>query len=548
MGLALRPYQEQAVEAVFDEWSQGRDRTLVCQATGTGKTVVFATVAGRLAAQGKRTLVIAHRGELLDQAEAKIKSVTGLACAREQAESTSVGTFNAVTVGSVQTLSRDSRLAKFAQDRFDAIVIDEAHHALSDSYKKVLDHFRRAKVLGVTATADRADRRDLSEVFDSIAYEYGLAKAVKDGYLAPIKALSVPLDIDISEVDVQSGDFAAGQLGDALAPYLDSIASYIAENFSDRKTVIFLPLVRTAQAMRDKLLEKGIAAAEVDGDSPDRDQVLLDFAQDRYTVLCNSMLLTEGWDCPSVDCVCVLRPTKSRPLYAQMVGRGTRLCPERGKDHLLVLDFLWQTERMDLCRPASLLNVDQDISSRMQKKLEDAPLEAQDLMEAQDEAEEDAARDREAALAEKLAACRKKKARLVDPLQFEISICDLDLSTYEPSFAWEAEEATQAQAQTLEKFGINPDGMCKGKAKATIDKLIQRSQAGMATPKQVRQLERHGFLHPGTWTFDQANKVMGILAANRWRVPVWINPPTYDPNAIADTPINDMGMVVINHG
>ena len=290
-----------------------------------GKTICFAKVAERVATQGKRTLILAHRGELLDQARDKIAKVTGLACSVEKAGETSIGTWESITVGSVQTLMRDNRLNAMDPDRFGAIVVDEAHHAASDSYRKVLDHFTGANVLGVTATPDRADRKNLGTVFDSLAYEYTLPAAIREGYLCPIKAQTIPLNINISGVSTQSGDYAVGELGDALEPYLEAIADAMATECAERKTVVFLPLVRTAKRFRDILIEHGLRAVEVDGQSEDRAEILQDFQDGRYDVLCNSMLLTEGWDCPSVDCIVVLRATKSRALYCQMVGRGTRL-------------------------------------------------------------------------------------------------------------------------------------------------------------------------------------------------------------------------------
>ena len=159
----LRPYQEEARRAVEREWDEGRAKTLLVLPTGCGKTIVFAMVAKDVVDGGGRVLVLAHRGELLDQAADKIGKATGLGCSVEKAERTSVGEWFRVTVGSVQTMMRPSRLDRFPRDWFDAIIVDEAHHALSASYQAVLDHFDAADVLGVTATPDRGDRRDRSE-------------------------------------------------------------------------------------------------------------------------------------------------------------------------------------------------------------------------------------------------------------------------------------------------------------------------------------------------------------------------------------------------
>ena len=339
--MTLRPYQQEAHDAILSKWDAGTDKLLLVLPTGTGKTIVFAAVTNDRVRQGSRVLILAHRGELLDQAADKLQKSTGLGSAVEKAESSCFGSWFRVVVGSVQTLMRESRLKQFPADYFSTIIIDEAHHSVSDSYQKVLQHFPKAKVLGVTATPDRGDMKDLGTYFEQIAYEYTLPKAIKEGYLSPIKALTIPLKIDISEVGVSAGDFKAGEIGSALDPYLEQIATEMEKYCRNKKTVVFLPLIATSQKFRDILIEHGFEAAEVNGNSEDRKEILQDFDKGRYNVLCNSMLLTEGWDCPSVDCIIVLRPTKVRSLYSQMVGRGTRLFP--GKDHLLLLDFLGST-------------------------------------------------------------------------------------------------------------------------------------------------------------------------------------------------------------
>ena len=334
----LRPYQTEAKQAVFSEWEKGNKRTLVVLPTGTGKTIVFSKIAEQCVREGERVLILAHRGELLDQASDKIFNSTGLRCAVEKAEESCIGSWYRIVVGSVQSLMREKRLNRFPPNYFDKIVVDEAHHCISDGYQRVLQHFENSCVLGVTATPDRGDMRNLGTYFDSLAYEYTLPRAIKDGYLSPIKALTIPLKLDLSNVTMQNGDFKAADLGNALDPYLYQIADEMLKNCLDRKTVVFLPLIKTSQKFRDILNEKGFRAAEVNGESLDRAEILAAFDRGEYNVLCNSMLLTEGWDCPSVDCVVVLRPTKVRSLYSQMVGRGTRLFP--GKDNLLLLAFL----------------------------------------------------------------------------------------------------------------------------------------------------------------------------------------------------------------
>ena len=537
---SLRPYQQAARDSIHAQWEQGRLRTLLVLPTGTGKTIVFASVAADQVRAGDRVLILAHRGELLEQAADKLQRSTGLVSAVEKAESTCLNSWFRVVVGSVQTLQRPARLERFPRDYFGTIIIDEAHHAITDGYRRILDYFENVKVLGVTATPDRGDMRNLGEVFDSLAYEYKLTDAIKEGYLCKIMAQTIPLKLDISGVALSGGDYAVGELGTALDPYLEQIAAEMAQRCKGRKTVVFLPLIKTSQKFRDLLNAQGFRAAEVNGQSADRKEVLADFDTGKYNVLCNSMLLTEGWDCPSVDCVVVLRPTKVRSLYSQMVGRGTRLA--EGKTDLLLLDFLWMTDKHELCRPADLVCEDRAVARQMTENLAGTGC-PEDIEEAAAQASEDVVAQREEALAKQLAEQRRKKAKLVDPLQYEISIQAEDLSGYVPAFGWEAGPPTEQQTTALEKLGILPDAVeSAGKAALLLDRLHKRQTEGLTTPKQIRLLERYGFRHVGSWSFDAASRMINRIAAGGWRgVPKGVDPRTYTPAAeppAADSPFD----------
>ena len=536
MGQELRPYQQQARDRIHAEWDAGHTRTLLVLPTGTGKTIVFASVAADQVRAGDRVLILAHRGELLEQAADKLQRSTGLVSAVEKAESTCLDSWFRVVVGSVQTLQRTARLERFPQDYFGTIIIDEAHHAITDGYRRILDYFSGAKVLGVTATPDRGDMRNLGEVFDSLAFEYKLTDAIKEGYLCKIMAQTIPLQLDITSVTMSGGDYAVGDLGTALDPYLEQIAAEMARRCKSRKTVVFLPLIKTSQKFRDLLNAHGFRAAEVNGQSDDRRQVLADFDAGKYNVLCNSMLLTEGWDCPSVDCVVVLRPTKVRSLYSQMVGRGTRLSP--GKTDLLLLDFLWMTDKHELCRPADLVCEDRTVARQMTEHLAETGC-PEDIEEVAAQASEDVVAQREEALAKQLEEQRRKKAKLVDPLQYEMSIQAEDLAGYVPAFGWEAGPPSEQQTAALEKLGILPDAVeSAGKAALLLDRLNKRRDEGLTTPKQIRCLEKYGFQHVGTWSFEAARHMIDRIAAQGWRgVPKGVNPRTYTP--VAEPPAAD---------
>lgn len=484
----------------------------------------------RCVENGERVLVLAHRSELLDQASDKLQKTTGLQTALEKAQSTSVGTWNRVVVASVQTLQQEKRLSQFSKDYFNTIVIDEAHHSVTGGYQTIIKYFDKAKILGVTATADRADNRKLGEVFQSVAYEYSLATAIRKGYLSKIMVQTIPLEIDLKGIEVQAGDYSASSVGTALDPYLDQIADKMMEYCKGRKTLVFLPLIATSKKFTQLLIRRGFRAHEVNGQSEDREEAKEKFAKGEYDVICNSMLWTEGFDEPSIDCVIMLRPTKVRSLYAQAVGRGTRLF--NGKKELLILDFLWLTDRLDLCRPANIICRTPDVAKKMTDNINESG-ELVDLLEAETQAESDVVTEREEALARELEAMRKKKSRLVDPLQYEMSIQDKDLINYVPQLGWECLPPTEKQIKTLSEYGISFDMIeTQGKANLLLNKIANRRSAGLSSPKQIRLLERYGFKHVGMWTMDEANKMISRISYSGWRVPQGLNPSTYLPSSL----------------
>ena len=492
----LRPYQKDAIAAIRNEWTkEGRKRTLLVLPTGCGKTVVFNEIA-RQEAPG--VLILAHRDELIEQARQKYGDVTGKIKASEN-------TILPVTVGSVQTMSRRN----YDPDLFSTIIVDEAHHSLSPSYQNILRQFPLAKVLGVTATADRSDKKNLGQYFESVAFQYPLKRAVAEGWLSKISARTIPINIDFSNVKVSVGDFEVNSIAETLEPYLPEIAKAIVEYASDRKTVVFLPLVHIAQEFRDVLIEAGLDAREVNGQSEDRKETLDWFDKaGPGSVLCNAMLLTEGWDCPSVDCVVVLRPTKIRSLYTQMIGRGTRLSP--GKRDLLILDFLWLCHKHNLCKPAVLVTDQEEDIRTVTKKSESEEI---DLFGALTDAEE----QRKNRLAEELRKQKRKESKLINPLELFDLLDDIGLADYEPTMKWEEDDATEKQIKTLDNFGIDTDGMTKGYASQILNVLIGRSKSGMATVKQIKTLRRRGFDHPETMTKQQASDCLSYMAAHEWK-------------------------------
>lgn len=531
--IELRPYQREAKVKILEAWDHGYRRVLLVLPTGCGKTIVFASVIGDMVKRGHRVLVIAHREELLSQAKAKIKAAVGLDSALEKGKSHALGSELKITVASIASLSNDARLSKHPHDYYDCIVVDEAHHCLAPTYRKILKYFGKAYVLGVTATPDRGDMQNLGKFFDKKAYEYTLEQAIREGYLSPIKAKMIPLKLDISKVSVTTGDYDSGQLGNAIEPYLEAVAAQMKKHCKTRRSVVFLPLVRTSKKLCAILNRIGFKAVQIDGQTKNRAEVLADFEAGKYNVICNSMLLTEGWDCPRVNCIIVLRPTRSRSLYQQMVGRGMRLAPR--KKNLLLLDFLWHTEKFDLCKPSSLISRDEVIAKKVDEMLAKMMVEGEelDLIEAETKVEEEIIAAREASLAKELAAMRLKRGQTVDVIRFALAIGAESILNYAPAFAWEKDPPTERQLERLQKAGIEIDGITsKGQANVIIEMLGYRTRAGLSTPKQISNLERKGFRRVGLWTKAEAGEMLSEIQDNGWRVPYWIDPETYAPERI----------------
>jgi len=312
----------------------------------TGKTVVFAHLVGQPWVGGKRVLVLAHRGELLKQAMNKIRRVNpGLTCEIEQAELRAGGA--QVVVASVPTLQR-KRLAALDPKEFGLIVIDEAHHATAPSYRAILSHFgadtpeAAVPVAGFTATPGRSDGVGLSAVFEEIAYEMDLPTAIEDRWLVPLVGHSVRTEGNLRGVKTRLGDFEQ----DALARAVNTddrngriVAGWRKLAMDRTRTVVFAVDVAHAHSLVDTFRRTGVACEALDGETPkdERAAILERLSTGETRVLANCMVLTEGFDEPAVDCVIVARPTRSKLLYTQMVGRGSRLCPP-DKHDCLVLD------------------------------------------------------------------------------------------------------------------------------------------------------------------------------------------------------------------
>lgn len=505
--MQLRPYQIDTCDRIRAGWDEF-SKQLIVLPTGAGKTIVSAFVAQEHVAVGMRVLFLAHREELLLQTIDKFQRAAGLRCELEKAEHHASRECQ-VVVGSVQTFM--ARGYNWDADHFGLVIVDEAHHVMADSYRRVLDMFPNARLLGITATPDRADCRNLGGVFQNIAAEVQLFDLIRDGYLSPITLKSIPLKIDLNGVKSLAGDFAADDLGTRLEPMLGEIARAIALHASFRRVLCFLPLIATSQKFVAECRNVGLSAEHVDGMSSDRREKLDRFAAGEFDLLSNAMLLTEGFDDPGIDCVCVLRPTRSRPLYSQMVGRGTRIAPT--KENLLLLDFLWMHQRHKLVRPSALIaHTDEEAESITQvaeEKSAGGPVEELELEGLASEA----TAKREQALAKKLAENKGKSATVLTAEEFALQHHNMEAAEFEPVMEWERQAITEKQAWALKRAKIDLQTVRgKGHASKLISLIKSDQRVLLATPGQRYAMRKAG--HPN-WSHATVAEARQFFASLR---------------------------------
>jgi superfamily II DNA or RNA helicase len=507
----LRPYQRTAVTRIREELAATRS-TLLVMATGLGKTQTFGALAAHWPG---RVLVLAHRDELIQQAQRRLQDMAGEYVDLEQASFRAGG--SRIVVGSVQTLCRQARLERFRPDAFSLIVVDEAHHAIAPTYRRILGHFSGAKVLGVTATPDRADERAMGQVFDTVAYVRDIRDGIADGYLCPLKVRQVDVEaIDLSAVGTVAGDLNQGELDAVMAveEALHGVARPTIEHAGDRRAIVFSTSVANAHRLAEVFNRyKPDSARAVDGttDFDVRRRLLREHQEGRFQFLCNVGVLTEGYDDPGVSCVVMARPTKSRALYAQMIGRGLRIAP--GKADCLAIDIAGNSGRHALVTAIDILagTYDDEVVAKAKKKAADNP--GMDASEALAEAAREVEADRERAAKKRAAIKAKVKhtSREIDPFAF--------FGLHNPEHDSWAEryrnDPTVAQVETLKKLGIDDAGLTKAQASKLIDAASKRRAAGFASMRQVRMLAKLGIQAPERLSSGVASRLCGAVFQNK---------------------------------
>jgi superfamily II DNA or RNA helicase len=388
--LPLRDYQKDAIDALERDWRERLVRLGVVMATGSGKTVIFAHLISKQHERPdhKRSLVLVHRDELVNQAVDKLTQIAPhLSIGIVKAERDEVDA--EVVVASVQTLARAHRLVRIRD--VGLVIVDEVHHVVADTYQRVIEAlgcFNGTRLAGFTATMARSDTRRLGTTIEKVSYSRDIVDLILDGYLVPVSGRKIEVGgLDLSEVRMTHGDFAEGALGEALedAGAGQVIARAYVEHASDRAGILFAPTVSSAHQMASDLNEAGISTETVWGAMPleDRRLTLKRFSAGEIQVLCNAMVLTEGYDAPHVSCAVIARPTASAPLYVQQVGRILR--PHPGKTDALVLDVVGASTRHRLANLSDLSVYTRDRKEHLEPKDNESILSLVERIDERDE-------------------------------------------------------------------------------------------------------------------------------------------------------------------
>lgn len=517
----LRDYQIDAVDSVEKQLETHRS-TMIVMATGLGKTQIFCELARRTAG---KVLILAHRAELVDQAKHRIDELTNEWAAVDRAGEVA-NTDARIVVGSIQTVQRDSRMKRYPPDHFSLIIADENHHYVSKTFKRPLEYFSKAKILGVTATPDRLDKRGLGEIFQSVAYRMDILDGITKGWLVPIRGHVIRVEeVDLSDVGKVGSDLNQGELDLTILKACEGIIQKTMEMAEDKQTIIFFPGVASAEFAANRInhLKPGSAAfVGAKTESYLRGNIVHQFKTGKIQYLCNCQVATEGFDAPSVSVIACARPTLSRALYTQMVGRGVRpwgmpegLCEAERKGYIMssskpechILDFVGNSGKYSLMSPADVLGNGRytDVEIQYAKKIvdeEEQPKEDQaELLErAREELKKLAEVDR-----------LKVRARIEQFDPFAVLHLDGNFNHVEFGF----EPMTPGQKGALSNFGVPRSatlGYSKRRAKKVLDALFQRKRLKLATFRQLQTLEKFGLRNPNI-SFFRASKALDVIAA-----------------------------------
>ena len=527
MSSPLRPYQEEAIRNALSTLESGRS-TLLVLATGLGKTVIFSFIAKEYVGE-RGVLILESAQELVEQTALQVQRWTGLTVGIEMGERSCAGRIGRppIVVASVPSLCQPARLEEYEPEAFSLVIVDEAHHALSSSHRAILDHFSSAKVLGVTATPDRHDRQALGQVFETVPFSFTIEDGIRGGWLAPVRQMRVVVEsLDFSKVrSTTAGDLNEQDLERILLEeqHLHAVAAPTLQHAGNRRTLVFATSVAHAHQLAKVMNRLRPESAEaIDGTASHelRRTVLRQFRSGERQFLVNCGMYLEGFDEPSISCVAVARPTESRALYSQMVGRGTRLSPETGKSDLLVLDFVGNAGKHQLVSALDILGGEIDPRVRAAAQLAaDGGVPVLDALaqaRAQVDAEEVRLRERALDEEQRRGVVGKVHSRL-EEISTGFVFYGFDPKTTPRNGA----DMSDKQRSALRSFGFTDAqlaGLDRAQASALLEKAIARITGHLCSQKQARFLATHG-IDARKMTFLGAKRVIAAIAKNGWKAP-----------------------------
>jgi superfamily II DNA or RNA helicase len=526
----LRPYQEEARSAILRTW--GTNRSHICVvATGGGKNMIAAgTTQSLLKNGGAKVLFLANRNELISQPIATFRDQTGIVPAIEKAES-KASLNSELVIASVQTLSRAARLERFPLNHFTHIWADEAHLSAADSWKRIFQRFPAARIAGLTATPFRSDNKSLSDIFETESFRADLFSLVDRGWLVdPDHVDKLSTAISLAEVRVRKTvtgyDYDPNDAADAIEPWFEEIAKEIRDRHSARRILAFLPLIVSSQKFVAACLKVGLHAVHIDGDDPEREEKIAAFRDGKITLLSNSNLLHTGLDFPSCDTTLCLRPTRSKVLYAQIVGRSTRALPgvldglESDEERLAaiaaspkpkayILDPLWMSVEHDLCTPAFLIARDQADAEAINRRA--GASYSLRAVNAQVVAE------RESEVRRRFQAAAQFRAKTVSADFFASAIHKDNLLDFDPVYPWEKRPLIPMDRNILVSAGIDPATVtCQGHCAAIKREVYKRRSAGRAEISLIASVARRCQVAPETDLWSLSTGEARAMLAGQW--------------------------------
>lgn len=551
--LTLRPYQQQTLDALLRD-TAGGDSALAILPTGCGKTVIFCVLIDKLLENnpGKFAVILAHRGELVYQAVDKAEKITGRHCAIEmgdlRADCHHQFVRPEIIASTFQTQYSGrpglERMTKLNPEEVAVVIVDEAHHAVSKSYKNVVEYFRKSptcRIVGVTATPDRGDQEALGQIFDKVSFQYNIVDAISDGWLTPIRQVMVQINgLDLSEVRTTAGDLNGGDLAKILERehIVQGFASAIVQQVGEKRTLIFCESLEQVRMMCEVLnRHKPNSAHEVNGttDKKERKGMVSRYALGEFQFMVNCGVFTEGFDDAGVEVVVLARPTKSRALYCQMLGRGTRpsddiagtlahLTTPEGRQECIqnskkpectVIDFVGNCGRHKLITAVDILggNITPELAEEAKKIIErgGAMLAADAILQA-----------KEAAEVRRLAE-EARRAHIVGKAQFtavEVSPFELyRIRTRKPRSKLDSvRRLSEKQLSIFENLGIvGGEKLTTFQKRQILDEHFQRISNGRPSFKQENLLRKLGYELP-VLTKDGAKKIIdGLIVTKGWR-------------------------------